>query len=34
MEKIINGNYPISSHYFPNLIENNAIYVDFCPPAY
>jgi hypothetical protein len=27
-EKMINRNYPISSHYFPNLIENNAIYVD------
>jgi Predicted AAA-ATPase/PD-(D/E)XK nuclease superfamily len=26
--KMINRNYPISSHYFPNLIENNAIYVD------
>jgi hypothetical protein len=25
---MINRNYPISSHYFPNLIENNAIYVD------
>jgi hypothetical protein len=25
---MINTNYPISSHYFPNLIENNAIYVD------
>jgi hypothetical protein len=25
---MINKNYPISSHYFPNLIENNAIYVD------
>jgi Predicted AAA-ATPase/PD-(D/E)XK nuclease superfamily len=28
MEKAINRNYPISSHYFPNLIENDAIYVD------
>ena len=25
---MINRNYPISSHYFPNLIEDNAIYVD------
>ena len=25
---MINRNYPLSSHYFPNLIENNAIYVD------
>jgi hypothetical protein len=25
---MINRNYPISSHYFPSLIENNAIYVD------
>ncbi len=23
-----NTNYPISSHYFPNLIDDNAIYVD------
>ena len=23
-----NTNYPISSHYFPNLIGDNAIYVD------
>jgi Predicted AAA-ATPase/PD-(D/E)XK nuclease superfamily len=28
MEEIINRNYPISSQYFPKLIENNAIYVD------
>lgn len=26
--KMINRNYPISSHYFPDLIENDAIYVD------
>ncbi len=25
---MINRNYPISSHYFPNLIEDDAIYVD------
>jgi hypothetical protein len=25
---MINRNYPISSHYFPNLIEDGAIYVD------
>ena len=25
---MINRNYPISAHYFPKLIENNAIYVD------
>ena len=25
---MINRNYPISSHYFPKLIENDAIYVD------
>lgn len=25
---MINRNYPTSSHYFPDLIENNAIYVD------
>ncbi len=25
---MINRNYPLSSHYFPNLIENDAIYVD------
>ncbi|MDZ7881360.1 MAG: AAA family ATPase [Saprospiraceae bacterium] len=25
---MINRNYPISSHYFPHLIENDAIYVD------
>jgi hypothetical protein len=28
MEKVINRNYPISSHYFPVLIEEEAIYVD------
>ena len=28
MEKKINRNYPISSHYFPSLIKSNAIYVD------
>jgi Predicted AAA-ATPase/PD-(D/E)XK nuclease superfamily len=28
---MINRNYPISSHYFPSLIENNAIYVDKTP---
>ena len=26
--KMVNRNYPVSSHYFPNLIEDNAIYVD------
>ena len=26
-----NTNYPISSHYFPKLIENDAIYVDKTP---
>jgi Predicted AAA-ATPase/PD-(D/E)XK nuclease superfamily len=25
---MVNRNYPISSHYFPKLIENDAIYVD------
>jgi hypothetical protein len=28
MEKKINRNYPTSTHYFPSLIKNNAIYVD------
>ena len=28
MNDLINRNYPISAHYFPTLIENNAIYVD------